>query len=73
VNNIPGEVLLNKSVRLLKPPNAEMPTMSNTSASRREPYSSEAGMDLRLEVAGCPLGGAHLGSRSVGAVCTGLV
>jgi hypothetical protein len=47
--------------------------MNKTSASRMVPYSSDEGMVLRFAVTGGPLGGAHAGSTSVGAGCTGSV
>jgi hypothetical protein len=48
VINVPGGVVLRRSVLLSNPPNAHTATASSTKASTIEPYSSGAGMVLAL-------------------------
>ena len=57
VNNVPGDVVLRMSVRLLKPPNPHIATTTSTTTSRIEPYSSGTRMGFRpVALAPAPIG-----------------
>jgi hypothetical protein len=68
VINVPGGVVLRRSVRFLKPPNPQIATTNSARASRMHPNRATAGMALRggAAVSAGPCGGVQLGSTVPG-------